>query len=77
MGINVAFRWAYGWVEDFSVFDLSNIFLWIMIGMCFSESFRKMNDKEIKIWVLGIFQKTKAAPNKMMYSSIGYNKLKF
>lgn len=27
IGLNVAFRWAYGWVEDFSNFDLSNIFL--------------------------------------------------
>lgn len=56
IGLNIAFRWAYGWVEDFSNFDLSNIFLWIMIGMCFSESFRKMTDFEFKIWLHKIYK---------------------
>jgi hypothetical protein len=54
IGLNISFRWAFGFVEDFSTFDLSNIFLWIMIGMCFSKTFRQMNDKQMKIWVLGI-----------------------
>lgn len=65
IGLNVAFRWAYGWVEDFSVFDLSNIFLWAMIGMCYSESFRSMTNKEFKAWVLGIFEK-KPKPLKIV-----------
>ena len=65
IGINVAFRWSYGWVEDFSEFDLSNIFLWIMIGMCFSESFRKMTDTEMKIWVRGVFEKKKTMSKKL------------
>jgi hypothetical protein len=69
IGINIAFRWAYSFVEDFSEFDLSNIFLWIMIGMCFSESFRKMNDMEIKMWVRGIFEKKKTTPRKIINSS--------
>lgn len=68
VGINVAFRWSYGWVEDFSEFDLSNIFLWIMIGMCFSESFRKMTDMEFRMWVRGIFEKNKILPRKIIYS---------
>ncbi|MBX9807325.1 MAG: hypothetical protein K2X95_05970, partial [Flavobacteriaceae bacterium] len=73
IGINVAFRWAYGWVEDYSEFDLSNIFLWFMIGLCFSESFRKMTDKEVKVWVQGIFEKKKSIPRKMRYNPI-FNK---
>lgn len=68
IGINVAFRWTYGWVEDFSVFDLSNIFLWIMIGMCFSDSFRKMNDKQMKIWVKGIVERKETVSRKIMYN---------
>ncbi|WP_158847903.1 hypothetical protein [Algibacter sp. L1A34] len=55
IGLYVSFRWAYAWVEDFSRFDLSNIFLWIAIGMCFSKSFRAMSNKEFIIWVRGIF----------------------
>jgi hypothetical protein len=57
IGLNISFRWTYGFVEDFSRFDLSNIFLWLMIGMCFSESFRQMTDAEMKYWVRGIFEK--------------------
>jgi len=57
VGLCVAFRWTYAWVEDFSNFDLSYFFLWIMIGMCFSRSFREMTDKEMKLWIKGIFEK--------------------
>ena len=57
VGLYVAFRWAYAWVEDFNRFDLSNLFLWIMIGMCFSNSFRAMNNLEVKFWVRGVFEK--------------------
>jgi hypothetical protein len=60
VGLNVSFRWAYAFLEDFSVFDLSNFFLWIMIGMCFSRSFRQMTDNQMKDWVLGIFK----SPNR-------------
>lgn len=57
LGLYVAFRWTYAWVEDFHRFDLSNLLLWITIGMCFSEAFRAMNNLEIKLWVRGIFEK--------------------
>ncbi|WP_125185334.1 hypothetical protein [Botryobacter ruber] len=55
IGLYISFRWTYAWVEDFSRFDLSYFFLWVMIGMCFSKSFREMNNADMKIWVLGIF----------------------
>ncbi len=55
IGIYIAFRWCYAWVQDFNNFDLSNFFLWFMIGMCFSKVFRDMSDKEMKDWVLQIF----------------------
>ncbi len=57
IGLYVAFRWFYAWVEDFSDFDLSTFFLWVCIGMCFSESFRSHTDKEMKYWLHGIFNK--------------------
>jgi hypothetical protein len=57
IGLAVAFRWLYAWVEDFSEFDLSYFFLWIMIGMCFSKGFREMTDLDFKYWVWGIFDK--------------------
>ena len=55
LAVYISFRWAYAWVEDFSRFDLSYIFLWIILGMCFSTSFRSMSDKEFRYWVRGIF----------------------
>lgn len=51
VGLYVGFRFLYSFIEDFSRFDLSNIFLWILIGMCFSEQFRKMNNQEFRIWI--------------------------
>ena len=55
MGVYICFRWSLAWVEDFSRFDLSYILLWIIIGMCFSESFRQMSNGEFKYWIRGVF----------------------
>lgn len=57
IGLFIAFRWAYAWVEDFTTFNLHFIILWMMIGMCMSVTFRNMNDTEMIIWVRGIFDK--------------------
>lgn len=57
VGLNVAFRWSYAWVEDFSNFDLSYLFLWLMLGMCFSKRFRFMNNREMLYWIRGIFER--------------------
>jgi hypothetical protein len=55
IGLFVAFRWVYAWIEDFSRFDLSNMILWMLISMCFSIEFRNMTNFEFKLWVRGIF----------------------
>lgn len=57
LGLFIAFRWSYTWVEEFYDMDINFIFLWLMIGLCFSKSFRNMDDDEMKTWVLGIFNK--------------------
>lgn len=44
IGIYVAFRWTYAWVEDFSNFDLNYVFLWILIGICYSPYYRNMSN---------------------------------
>ena len=49
LGLFVAFRWAYAWVEDFSSFGINDFTIWLMIGVCLSESFRKMNNLEVKL----------------------------
>lgn len=51
VGTYVAFRWMFAWVEDFSRFELNYLFLWIMIGICFSPWYRRMTNDEFKNWI--------------------------
>lgn len=55
IGLFIAFRWGYGWVEDFNRFDIMNMSLWMMIAMGYSSQFRNMTNGEITVWVRGIF----------------------
>lgn len=57
IGIYISFRWLYAWVEDFSRFDLFQICLWLLIGICFSRDFRKATDAEFEVWIKSIFSK--------------------
>ncbi|MBP8793118.1 MAG: hypothetical protein KBE41_04425 [Lutibacter sp.] len=50
IGVYIAFHFTFGWVEDFNRFDITNISLWMMIAMGFSERFRRMNNWQFKIW---------------------------
>jgi len=56
VGLFIAFRWCYSWVEDVNNFTLNFFMLWIMIGICFSKTLRKMNDKEFEYWINSIFK---------------------
>lgn len=51
LGCFIAFRWAYGWIEDFNRFDIMNLSLWIIISMGFSSFLRNMNDYEFSCFV--------------------------
>lgn len=53
----VAFRWTFAWLEDFTRFDLNNLFLWIMITMCYSPYFLKMSNRSFILWIRNIFIK--------------------
>ena len=55
IGVYVAFRWLFAWVEDVNNFSLNYFMLMLMLGLCFSYSFRHMTDREITIWARGIF----------------------
>jgi len=54
IGLFVSFRWSYSFVEDFTKFDVQYILLWMLIAMCYSTEFRKMNDEKFKEWTLGL-----------------------
>lgn len=51
IGLYISFRWLFAFIEDFSRFDLNYMFLWLMIGMCYSPNFRNMTDTDIKLWI--------------------------
>lgn len=71
LGLFIAFRWMFSFVEEFSRFDLSNIMLWFMIGMCYSTDFRSMNNRNFIIWIRSLvskkyqFQLTEKIINKL------------
>lgn len=48
LGLFIAFRWTYSFVEEYTQYDLNFYFFWIAIGLVSSLSFRRMNDLEIK-----------------------------
>jgi len=55
IGVFVAFRWTWAWIEDAALFDMNNFVIWLLIGICLSNSFRKMNNAEVILWARGIF----------------------
>ena len=69
LGISLAFRWVYAWVEDVNNFSLNNFFIWILIAVCLSKQFRSMDNKEIKIWVRGIFDRNFLIENNILKRS--------
>ncbi|TDD95068.1 hypothetical protein [Flavobacterium cellulosilyticum] len=74
IGLFIAFRWAYGWVEDINNFYIQYLFLWLFIGLCYSKSFREMTDKQMKHWVRGIFEINKIPRIKKLKKAI-FNQL--
>jgi len=56
LGCFIAFRWAYGWVEDGNTFAILSISLWMIIAMGLSTKFRIMNNRQMVIWIRSIFK---------------------
>lgn len=56
LGCFVAFRWAFGWIEDTTDFTILSISLWMMIAMCFSFQFRVMSNRGFAQWFKSIFK---------------------
>lgn len=57
IGCFIAFRWAYGWVEDFNRFDIMNLSLWMLIAILLSRQFRFMTNQEFVSFIKSIFTK--------------------
>lgn len=57
LGCFVAWRWSWGWVEDVNNFLCTDIDLWAMIAICYSEYFRGMSDNKFALWARGLLSK--------------------
>lgn len=57
VGVYIAFRWMYGWIEDTNGFDIANVSLWMLMAIGFSERFRQMGNLEFEQWIKSIFNK--------------------
>ena len=55
IALYVSFRWAFAWMEDFTRFDLNNLYLWVVLSMCYSPYFLQMSDNDFKMWAYNIF----------------------
>lgn len=51
VGLYIAFRWSYCWVEEFTTFSINYFALWMLVAICWSPRFRAMSDNEIRDWV--------------------------
>ncbi len=51
LGLYIAFRFLYGWIEDITSFDSNSLTLWLLISFCLSPFFRQMNNSEFKQFV--------------------------
>lgn len=48
----ISFHFFMGWIEDNNRWDNNNILIWMTIGICFSNEFRRMTDRSLKEWII-------------------------
>lgn len=48
LGLYLAFRFFYSWLEEFQRFDTNYVLFWIMVGICYSPQFRSLSDHQLK-----------------------------
>ena len=56
IGIILAFRFMFSFIEEMQTFGWNTITLWLMVAMCISPKFLKMNNNEMKIWIYSTFK---------------------
>ena len=50
LGLLLAGRWITFFIEEFTNFDLNNVFIWIIIGMVSCIEFRALSDDDLKLF---------------------------
>ena len=57
LGLFIAFRWFFLFVEGQASLDLSNITIFLTIGVCLNPAFRNLNDLQIKHYIFNFFRR--------------------
>lgn len=57
IGVWVAFKLFFSFIEDRLLFNIYSIFIFIPIGMCFNAELRQMNNNDIKMYLRSFFIK--------------------
>ncbi|MDR6336999.1 hypothetical protein HNQ91_000021 [Filimonas zeae] len=52
LSVFLAGRWVVFFAEDITKYDMNYYFLWLAVGLCFSNRFRKISDREIRAFFL-------------------------
>lgn len=55
LGIFMAFKFTYSFIDDRIAFTCHCLYLFLWIGMCYNRSFRAMSDVEMKSFISSIF----------------------
>lgn len=66
LGIFIAFKFLYSFIEDPISANAKTFYLFLWIGMCYNQEFRRMNNKQIKIYLNTIFNFSNG--NKGLYN---------
>lgn len=48
LGLFLAFHWVIYFIEDVTKLDINYFFVWVAIGLCLSNTFRALNDEQVK-----------------------------
>ena len=48
LGCYVVFLWIFSFLENYQYFNVNYFFIYLIIGLCLSNTFRKLNDDQIK-----------------------------
>lgn len=59
VGLYVAYLWLMSFIWEKPMFQTFYMMDLVLLGLCFSNKFRQMNDREVEIWVRGIFSSRK------------------
>ena len=55
IGLWVAFRWILSWFEEFTMFDINQITIWLCVAICLSPTFHEMDSGQFRDFIRGLF----------------------